>query len=531
MAGAFRIALLGLVGLALALPPPAQAQRRTGPRVQKAQALVDRGDRLFDQKRYEEAIAEYTAALAMVPHPDLVWNIARSNEELKRHSQAVAFFRRYRDMDVGTSDQSAADKRIKALEGALVAATRGSLKVTTPHKEAVVTVGGIEVGRGRAVLVKVRPGLYRIRVELAGYETFETKARIAPGGVAEVAAKLQRTEPRAVLVVQLQPPGVDGAAVSIDEGRAEPVGIPIPLDGGAHKLRVTAPRYEPVEKLIEARPGQKTVVTIAMGPARPPVQYASRAGQYRLFGRTAGAVGRAVEGGQLTLDTQDKGTARVSRRMPLAKWRRSACGGAEDVTWTEVWTATLDPESGRLNLGKPQLESCSCDVWCKATGELSLEAWPLPGNEGLVGDQLVALRSSLLSKESGAFGPPDLDTLKGQWEIVRWSIPRTRPQSIVIAPSGDAGRGVLDVRRDGMIASFQRTLCPGVKRFEQVAEYPLAVAVVGDHFRLSFDLGREASCTCPGACGAPPPLADTTLRLLAVDRYAIGPGVVVRRAE
>ncbi len=508
-----RVALI--TALALMIAAPASAQRKKRDDVSRAQALVDRGDQLFDQKRYEEAITEYTAALAIVSHADLVWNIARAHQELKRHRQALMFFERYQQMEVSDADKAAAARRIAQCKNALEAAKRGRLVVTTPSARAAVTVGGIEVGRGKRVAVTVRPGRYRVRVDLDGHEPFETKAAVPPAGEALVEAVLKRVQPRAVLVVVVEG-GVQGAEVAIDGGTPAPVGIPIPLPGGAHKLVVTAPRYSPVEQLIEAPAGEKTTITVRLGKARPPVEYPTWAGEFRLFGDL-------LDGGKLSLDKDGRGTVSVARKMALEKWRRDGCGGAAEVTWREVWAARLTGDG--LVLEANAAEECTCDVWCKTHGDQKLEVIELPGREGLLGTTTVALRDELLDEGAGAHAPTDAAAVKGDWTVVTW--PDGGAKRLVIGGE----RGVLELSRSSMVPSHKRRACPETSRWEQTLQYPVTLKSKGAALTLSFGAGLETACSCTGACDAAPPLKAVDMRLLSVPRYLVGPNLVLRRVE
>lgn len=516
---------MSLLLLALALPAPAAAQGR---KVREAQSFVDRGDQLFDHKRYEQAIAEYTRALAIVPHADLVWNIARAHEELSQHKQALAFFEQYAGMKVGVEDKTAADAKIAAMKAALTAARTGRLVVTTGSAGAVVLVGGVEVGRGATVRAVLKPGRYRVKVELAGHVPFESVVRIQPAGEETIAATLKRAEPRAVLVVET---GVPGTTVSVSGGREEAAGAPIPLDGGVYKIRVRAPRRAPLEKLIEAPAGKKTVVRVELGPERAATLYPLWTAEYRVFGLDRSPEVEAVRRGSLQLTEADSaitGTLRAVRRLALEKWRRDACRGAEAAEWTSVWDAraVVRERGARLLLTGGRHEGCTCDTWCKVLDSLKLPLIPLPGREGFVSDSVVVLRTALA--EDAATHPwrkGTLDLLAGEWDLLRFDgVIGDATDSLVI--QGDAG--TLTQRRTGLVPSYKRTSCPGKRRFEQQASWTVRLRP-GHRVVLVPGSGREVSCSCPGACGAVPALAETTVRMVSFGRYLVGPGTLLRR--
>ena len=69
--------------------------------------------------------------------------------------------------------------------------TDGKLKVSSDRPDAVVLVDGLRMGRGRTVIVDVRPGSHRVRVECEGFEPFEGSVDVVAGAERGVEAALK----------------------------------------------------------------------------------------------------------------------------------------------------------------------------------------------------------------------------------------------------------------------------------------------------------------------------------------------------
>jgi tetratricopeptide (TPR) repeat protein len=94
---AVAIALLSLAPAASAQPaptaPPAPAD--AAHKRSQAKALVDAGLAAHDRGDYDGAIALYTRAYDLVPHPALFFNMGQSHRLAGRADQAIAMYKRY----------------------------------------------------------------------------------------------------------------------------------------------------------------------------------------------------------------------------------------------------------------------------------------------------------------------------------------------------------------------------------------------------------------------------------------------------
>ncbi|MFT5434001.1 MAG: hypothetical protein ACI9OJ_004713, partial [Myxococcota bacterium] len=365
---------------------PANAQRRSTSRdIQKAQEHVDRGDGFFDQKRYDEAIAEYTTALVLAPHPDLVWNIARAHEELERLGQAIALFRRYKTMFVGAGDKTEADGKITSLNKRLRAKRVGSIVVMTPSPTARVLVGGTAVGRGEEVIVDLKPGRYRVRVELEDHDPFERVVTVGPADRVTVKAMPKLIKRLSVLIVRVEIPG---ARVSVDGGASVDSGLALQVRAGEHTIRVTADNRDPVETVLQVPAAETTEVVIEMGPLRHPDRFESWEGQYLGLAPAENTDAARFVGSTLTIDGANlEGTLVAVESRALEPWRRSHCKGAERLSWTTTYRARLhvSQSAANLELDRGAITACSCTTWCKVVADARIDLRPLPGREGLIG--------------------------------------------------------------------------------------------------------------------------------------------------
>ncbi len=509
-------AVLLMFVLLSASPPQAYAQKDPAT-VRRAQEAVDRGDRFFDDKKFEEAIAEYTGALAILSHPDLVWNIARAHEELKRHTQALAFYERYRAMKISAADKAAAEAKITALEAAAARVETGRLIITTPSENARIQVGKTAVGKANRVDLPLKPGRYRIRVELADHTPFETVVRVRAGEATEVHAKLVREAQRAVIIVKV---GAPGAKVSIDGGRPVAAGIPIPVAAGAHKIEVKAPGRALFTTLVDAAAGEKKTVAVELGPVIAPDSYPDWSGTYTLTG---------LFGGELVL-AHEAATGRITGRLTAAgsrrlkRYRQKTCGGAEQLTWRAQWVAeiTISGVNATLELSGGAISECSCASLCSVEAGAKASLFALPGREGLVGSSdVVVLRKPLVGKAASPWRIVKRGSLDGSWDVVLWDGRATPGDALTLKD----GAGALRRRFTGRVSSWKRASCPGQDTFEQWVEY----RVMFNGPNMLFAAGVEASCSCPGGCVVPRQLGGVPLRQLVLPRYLVGNRIIFRR--
>ncbi|WP_437735848.1 tetratricopeptide repeat protein [Sorangium sp. So ce1335] len=173
-----RLQLRLCLSLALALPLPAvpaaaiaQPAVPTDQAKAAARALANKGQELFDARRYEEALAAFREAEAQVHAPSLMLRIARSCERLGRLIEARSWYQRIVDEPLTASapppfQEAQADARV---ELAALAPRIPSLEVAVtgaPTSAVELTLDGQRIDP--ALPVERDPGDYTLVAVVAG---------------------------------------------------------------------------------------------------------------------------------------------------------------------------------------------------------------------------------------------------------------------------------------------------------------------------------------------------------------------------
>lgn len=86
-----------------------------------AVAHYERGRKEYLAGRYREALAELKAALALDPYsPNLVYNVARVNEDLAEFDEAIKYYRQYKGLlpEDAAEEREKTQQTIRRLQGA-----------------------------------------------------------------------------------------------------------------------------------------------------------------------------------------------------------------------------------------------------------------------------------------------------------------------------------------------------------------------------------------------------------------------------
>lgn len=245
---------LGAFGLALALaasPPlhaqpvdPAQAAAGgtpTSAQLEAARDFFTRGQALYQQKKYDAAWVELSAAYEIAPLPDLVFNLAQCEEKMGRRADAA---RHYREVLLRRPDDPQAVQikaRIDQLEGLTPVLTQTVAPAPAPAARTRFPVYATVLG-GASVVLTVAGGAV-----LGGMRSdyFALERSCAPGCDPALTDPLRgrQTAGGALLGVGLA--GLAGAAVLLPlelrwRGRRESTsGGTVALRAGAGSLLVT----------------------------------------------------------------------------------------------------------------------------------------------------------------------------------------------------------------------------------------------------------------------------------------------------
>lgn len=166
------LAVLVAVGLASGTPTPARAAESDG-----AMQLTTDGISLYKAGRYEEAIAKFEAAYALVPDANLLFNIARSHQMLGHTADALAYYDRFLAAPgIRESDRQRAQTRRDELARQDVPPPRETSPPRPPAERRSRALEWSLIGAGSAVLVT---GAVFGGLALASHSEFEDETRIA----------------------------------------------------------------------------------------------------------------------------------------------------------------------------------------------------------------------------------------------------------------------------------------------------------------------------------------------------------------
>lgn len=106
-ASAVPLALPRSVGVAHAAPDPA---------VERAKALFERGQKLFDVGRFADALKAYQQAYQAYPAPEFLFNIAQCHRNLGNYEDAIFSYRKFLELRPDTPERAGVERAIEQLE-------------------------------------------------------------------------------------------------------------------------------------------------------------------------------------------------------------------------------------------------------------------------------------------------------------------------------------------------------------------------------------------------------------------------------
>ena len=135
--------------------------------------------------------------------------------------------------------------------------TPGILRVSSTPSGARVYIDGKYKGETPLEL-KLKPGVYTVRVSKKGYEDYETRVGVKPGKVSEVNAVLK---PYGILKVSSTP---SGAKVYIDGEYRGKTPLELKLEPGVYTVKVSKKGYEDYETRVEIKTGKTVDVSVSL---------------------------------------------------------------------------------------------------------------------------------------------------------------------------------------------------------------------------------------------------------------------------
>ena len=165
-------------------PSPARPKRtiphrqRLAGQADEAQFHFLRGNRAYQEKRFEDALASYYMSNRLVPNRNVQFNIARCLNRLGRYDEAFRAWSTLVNQNFPDKDRKAAQEAIEELRPHLAL-----LAVETTPPGATIYAGRRDLGTLGTTPknLALRPGKTRIILELEGYRPVEREAVLEQG--------------------------------------------------------------------------------------------------------------------------------------------------------------------------------------------------------------------------------------------------------------------------------------------------------------------------------------------------------------
>ncbi|MGC4088077.1 MAG: PEGA domain-containing protein [Polyangiaceae bacterium] len=252
----------------------------------EARERFDRGLKLFNQLDNEGALAEFTRAYELVPHPLVLYNIALVYVAMAKPVQAKEAFDRLLAAPAGLD--AAKLERVRG-ERDQQAALIAEVQISTTVNNAVVEVDGVEAGKTPlSAPLRLSSGSHIVGIVASGYVPLRKQVTLAGNTTTPLAFELVPAE--AVLAhveVRSRVPKLevllDGQFVGLT-----PLPASLAIVPGAHRIESRRNGYRPLTQSIEV--GAGSTGAIDLNPELDPAALAQTGGQLELTISEPGAV-------------------------------------------------------------------------------------------------------------------------------------------------------------------------------------------------------------------------------------------------
>ncbi len=257
-----------LVPLAAVLTIASTAPALADSGADEADLRFARGTSLYKAGRFEEALGEFFVSNRLAPNRNVVFNIARSYEALKRHEEAYRYYAEYRAAETDPEEQQIADRKLAQL-APLVALVR----IESDPPGATVYIDRKDLGgRGATpLLIAQSPGEHQIILELDGYRPHTAKASLERGREIAVSQRLDLIV--GTLRIESDPPAriyVDRAAGDSRTADAPLAPAALELTPGRHSVELEADGYRARRADVVVHPDAETKLSVALEEQPPP---------------------------------------------------------------------------------------------------------------------------------------------------------------------------------------------------------------------------------------------------------------------
>ena len=301
----------------------------------------------YQKGEFREALEHFLSSNRLVPNKNVIFNIARTFEQLKRYADAHRYY--IDALAVETDPKIIGDLNAAILR---VAPNVAVIKVETTPPGATVYIDRKDLGsRGRSPRpLGVAEGKYQILVELEGYE---------PASVGPVSAQLGTetrvpiTLKRIVGTVHVGVEGAPGAAVHLDDEKAEPActaPCDLEIPPGVHQLYFTRDGFQapPRQITVVARESSRAIATMTPLTGSVVVSADERDALVEVDGRPMGftpAVLQNVAVGKRRVRVSLRGYTAVERDVDVKKGEQSQLIDLSLTPLREVAAASRFAES------------------------------------------------------------------------------------------------------------------------------------------------------------------------------------------
>jgi outer membrane receptor for ferrienterochelin and colicins len=221
------------------------------------------GNTAYARGDYPQALGHYFLSYRLAPNHNVLFNIARCYEALKRYDEAYRYYGDLTTEGLQGPDRSEVEQALARIRPKVAL-----VRITTVPPGADVYVDREDLGsRGRAPLtLALSPGTHRLMVKLDGFHPTEASAALVRGSEAAQTFALERILGEISLTgtpgAQLRD-GAQGAVLGTVPGR-------IALPPGKHLLYASAPGHAEAPYLVEVVAGQVGPLEVALPDAAKP---------------------------------------------------------------------------------------------------------------------------------------------------------------------------------------------------------------------------------------------------------------------
>jgi outer membrane receptor for ferrienterochelin and colicins len=258
---AIRLAALILLaaGAPLVSPPAARADGLAD----EAELHFQRGADLYRKGDFSEALEHLMLSNRLVPNRNVVYNIARTFEQMKRFSDAHRY---YVDALAGETDSKAIQEVSAAI--ARIAPEVAVLRVVTSPPGATIYIDRKDLGsRGRSPRpLALPPGRYKVLAELDGYDPRTAEAVETKLGK-ETVVTIELVKITGTVHVEVEDGG--HAAVHVDDPAAPPAcdaPCDLPLGPGRHDLHLSREGFQTALLPVIVTPRKSISARAALAP-------------------------------------------------------------------------------------------------------------------------------------------------------------------------------------------------------------------------------------------------------------------------